>query len=448
MPRRWRAGRAGDLRLFLLLGALAVAAAACSSGGNSASTAAHPVLGAPNGTPLVLGQPAPAGTGQLGAVSCADAKRCWAVGLAGPNSSAALPATVIIATKDGGVKWVAQAVSGSVIPQLSGISCPTVRDCMAVGSTGASLPGSDVVYTTSDVGKTWAAAAALPGALDMRSVQCASVSDCTAITSSGSQFSAVHTADFGATWQTEGNLPGGFFGDGHLSCTANGTCFVAGYVPTTVGHGDGAIALSTDGGQTWGLATVPAGSGVLQSVVCLTATTCLAAGTTGTTVSDVVPAQGAVLYSIDGGHTWTTSAPSASSPGSTTTSTASAAATSSTTTPSTTSTGAKAPAVPATFPVDDVFAVACPVARVCAAVGTKWKGQPAVATGAVAESRDGGTTFAAASAAYIPLALNALTCPTATSCIAVGGDTVARLTLLPPKPVEKPPIRAGRGQRR
>jgi photosystem II stability/assembly factor-like uncharacterized protein len=408
---------------------------------NSPSSAAHPVLGAPSGTPLVLGQPAPAGTGQLGAVSCADATRCWAVGVAGPNSSAALPATVIIATKDGGVKWVPQAVHGSVIPQLSGISCPTTNDCMAVGSTGASLPGSDVVYTTADGGTNWSPATGLPGALDMQSVQCNGVSDCTAITSSGSLFSAVHTADFGQTWQTEGNLPAGFFGDGRLSCTDTGTCLVAGYVPTTVGHGQGAIALSADGGQTWALATVPASAGVLQSAICLTATTCLAAGTTGTTVSDVVPAQGEVLYSADGGHTWTTAPPAASIAASTSSSTTST--TSLATTSSTTTSPAQAPATPPVLSVDDVYGVACPSARVCALVGTRWKGQPPVATGAVAESRDGGTTFAAASAAYIPLALSALSCPTATNCIAVGGNTVARLTLLPaPRPVPKAPIRA------
>jgi hypothetical protein len=396
-------------------------------------------LGAPTGTPLVLGQPAPVGTGQLDAVSCADAKRCWAVGVAGPNSSPSSPATVIIATKDRGVKWIAQGVHGSVIPELSGISCPTIHDCIAVGSTGASLPGSDVVYTTTDGGTDWSPATSMPGALDVSSVQCASVAACTAIVSSGSQFTAAQTTDFGQTWQTEGSLPAGFFGAGYLSCSvATGTCLVAGYVPTTAGHGQGAVALSTDGGQNWALATVPTGAGVLQSAVCLSATVCLAAGTTGTTVSDVVPAQGQLLYSADGGHTWTTTVASAPAPATTTTTTASTA--SQTAAKSTTTTTAK-PATPAAFPVDDVYGVACPSAQVCALVGTKWSGQPAVATGAVAESRDGGTTFAAASAAYIPLSLSALSCPTAAACIAVGGDTVARLTLVRPKPVEKSPIR-------
>ena len=337
---------------------------------------------------------------------------------------------------------------GSVIPQLSGVSCPTTRDCMAVGSTGASVPGSGVAYTTSDGGTVWSPATALPGALDMPNVQCGSVFDCTAIVSTGSVLAAVHTADFGQSWQTEGDLPNGFFAEGDLSCGGTGTCLVAGYVPTTAGHGQGAVALSTDGGQTWALATMPAGVGVLQSVACTTATTCLAAGTTGTTVSDIVPAQGQLLYSADGGHTWTTTqagAADGTSAGSTGTT---GSATSTTTPASTTSTTAASPATARPLPVGDVFGIACPNSRVCALVGTKWSGQPAVATGAVAQSRNGGTTFAAATAAYIPLALSALACPTASGCVAVGGDTVARVTLLPPKPVAKAPIREPEGPRR
>jgi hypothetical protein len=337
--------------------------------------------------------------------------------VAGPNSSATSPATVIVATKDGGMKWTPQPVPGSAIPQLSGISCPTVRACIAVGTNGASA----VTYTTSDGGKVWAPAGALTGALDMPSVQCASASDCTAVVSSGSSFATARTTDFGQTWQSEGSLPSGFSGDGDLWCSAAGTCLVAGYVPTTAGQGQGAVALSTDGGQTWTSATVPAGVGVLRSAVCATATSCLAAGTTGTTVNAVVPAHGELLHSTDGGHTWTTTGPSSSSTGSTTSTPAKSTST-------TRASGAAAP-----LPVDDVSGVACPSARVCALVGTKWSGQPVVATGAVAESRDGGAAFAVAPSAYIPLALSALSCPTSTGCVAVGGDTVARVTLLPPK---------------
>ena len=97
---------------------------------------------------------------------------------------------------------------------------------------------------------------------------------------------------------------------------------------------------------------------------------------------------------------------------------------------------------PLPLPVDDVFGVACPSATQCAMVGTKWVGFPAVATGAVAQSVNGGVTFRASTAAYIPITLTALSCPTTLGCVAVGGDTVARLTLLTPK--RRPRRRPGR----
>ena len=100
---------------------------------------------------------------------------------------------------------------------------------------------------------------------------CASPTDCTAIVSDGTSTWSAHSADFGQSWQQEGNLPAGFLPGNDLTCMAGGTCIDAGYVPTTNGHGQGAVAVSADGGQTWALASVPAGIGVLQSTACLSA---------------------------------------------------------------------------------------------------------------------------------------------------------------------------------
>jgi photosystem II stability/assembly factor-like uncharacterized protein len=302
---------------------------------------------------------------------------------------------VIVATKNGGTTWAAEQVTGGSTPQLSGISCPTRLACMAVGTNGASVPGSGVVVTTQDGGATWSPAAAPASALTVASVTCANTSDCTALVSQGTVMWSAHSTDFGQTWQQEGNLPALFVASDDLDCIAGGTCLVPGYVPTGSGHGAGAVALSTDGGQTWALASVPAGIGVLQSVACPTASECLAAGTTATTVSDVVPAKGELLSSDDGGHTWTPGhGPSA---------------------------------------VDDVYGLACPSAEQCAMVGTKWIGFPAIALGAVAQSIDGGTTFKGSPMAYVPITLTAVTCPTALACVAVGGDTLARITLVQPR---------------
>jgi photosystem II stability/assembly factor-like uncharacterized protein len=380
--------------LYLILGAVAITASGCVFSGHPGPTKVPRVLGESKGTTLAVGQPAPSGTSELGALSCATDRRCWAVGTAGPNAAPSSGATVIDATTNGGFTWKAQQVAGGSTPQLSGVSCPTTTECMAVGSNGASLPGSGVVITTSDAGATWSAAVSPQNALVVSSVTCASSVDCTAIVSDGISNWSAHSADFGQSWQQEGDLPSGFLPGNDITCIAGGTCIDAGYVPTTNGHGQGAVAVSADGGQTWALASVPAGTGVLQSTACLSPSDCLAAGTTGTTVSDVVPAKGELLHSTDGGHTWVPS----SSP----------------------------------LPVDDVYGLACPSDDQCAMVGTTWAGSPAVGTGGVAESTDAGLTFRSSPTSYVPITLTAVDCPSASGCIAVGGNTVARLTLLRP----------------
>jgi photosystem II stability/assembly factor-like uncharacterized protein len=228
----------------------------------------------------------------------------------------------------------------------------------------------------------------------MTAVTCQGVGLCIAIATNGTTFWSSRSTDFGVTWQQAGTLPGSFLGATGLECDA-GSCLVAGYLPTGAGHGTGALAVSTDGGQTWTSATVPSGVGLLEAVACTTATDCLAAGTASTNISDVVPAGGQLLQSIDGGHTWT------------------------------------AAPVP---PVNDAYGLACPSAQRCAMVGTTWAGNPAVGTGAVAQSHDGGQTFTSSSSAYVPLTLSALSCPTASTCVAVGGDTLARVSLRPPAP--------------
>jgi photosystem II stability/assembly factor-like uncharacterized protein len=315
------------------------------------------------------------------------------VGVVGPGTGPDNPATVIAATKDAGAHWKPQPVSGTFIPQLSAVSCPDVAHCMAVGSNGASVPGSGAVFITVDGGVKWTPATAPSGVLTVESVVCPTPSQCTVIVNDGAQRWSARSADFGRTWQRMGNLPSGFVGTDALSCPTDGPCLIGGYTATGTGHGQGAIALSPDGGQTWTPATVPAGIGLLQDATCLTVSVCLAAGSTSTTVSDVVPAHGQLLRSVDGGHTW-------------------AAAT--------------AP------PVDAVYGIACPTARVCALVGANWTGNPTVATGAVAQSGDGGATFASSPSAYVPLTLVALDCPTAAHCVAAGGATVARITLVKP----------------
>jgi hypothetical protein len=422
--RRWRAYRRGAPGRIAVLLTLGLIATACHTVTTTHKGPGAPhVLGQPEKTPDAVGQPAPAGTGQLDAVSCGDATHCWAVGSPGAVNAATTPtttssapaapsatATVIDATGDGGKTWVAEPLALSPAPALTGISCPGPQACMAVGLNGSGLAG--IVLVTRDAGATWTAATTPAGAVVLTSVDCAGTTDCTAIASDGTSFWSAHSTDFGNTWTRQGDLPAGMQDAGSLSCAGDGTCLVTGFTATTAGHGQGAVAVSTDGAASWIAATVPAGTGLLQSVLCTTVTSCLAVGTTSSTVSAVVPAKGAILSSDDGGHTW-----------------------------------AVAAAV-SRQPVDDMYGIACASPLICAVVGTEWTGTPTVGAGAVARSADGGLTFSAATTEYTPLPLTAVACPTTRQCVAVGGNTVARLGFPRPAKVHAVTPAAGTKPRR
>jgi hypothetical protein len=77
--------------------------------------------------------------------------------------------------------------------------------------------------------------------------------------------------------------------------------------------------------------------------------------------------------------------------------------------------------------------MACPSADQCAMVGTFWFGLPEVGVGSVAQSVDAGSTFRSSPTSYTPITLTAVACPSTSSCIAVGGHTLAKVTLLHPK---------------
>jgi hypothetical protein len=385
---------------------LGLTAAACTTAAVPTHHSLPPVLGQHHGSPDVTGQPAPVGTGQLDSVSCAGPLHCWAVGTSGTTAATAStsstttststttttpPAptttTVVDATVDGGRTWTAEPLSLPGTPALTGISCPSVQSCMAVGLSGSAQSG--LVLTTRRGGADWEESSTPAGAIVMTAVDCTSVSDCTAISSDGTTFWSALSTDFGRTWQRGGDLPAGLEGAAGLSCVPGSSCLVTGFTATTGGHGQGAVVISLDGGTTWTAADVPAGTGLLQSAGCASPTSCLAVGTTSTTVTAVVPARGTVLTSDDGGHTWISSLRTTS--------------------------------------IDDIFDIDCPSAVICAMVGTRWVGHPPVGTGAVAQSRNGGTSFVASTTAYTPLPLTALACPTPRRCVAVGGDTVARI---------------------
>jgi photosystem II stability/assembly factor-like uncharacterized protein len=339
------------------------------------------------------GQPAPGGAVQLLGVSCATALACWAVGSApalSPLPRSGAQPSVIDATVDGGASWRAQRAELAGPSVLAGISCPDRLHCLAVGATlGDQVRGA--VVGTADGGAHWAEVGAPSSAIDVVSVHCAVAGRCIVLATDGSSLWSATTNDGGRVFQRGGALPTGFSGAGRLDCPDPTECEVAGFVPSTPGHGTGAIATTSDGGTTWAAATLPGGLGILHSVSCLVDHKCLAVGTSSTTASGVAVGQGELLTSSDRTN-W---APAAAPAG-----------------------------------VHDAFGVSCPSDLVCALVGTRWTtGPPVTPTAGVTTSTDGGKTWRQATTVYTPVGLSAIDCPSTRSCISVGGDVLVRVAL-------------------
>lgn len=373
---------------------LAVTVAAAAAGAGAGASGAADAAGRREPpTTKAVGQPAPAGSGSLDAVSCASASVCWAVGLP-PTGDPTSDRAVVVGTADGGRTWSTDKVAVPGAASLMGVDCSGPRTCMAVGAVVVGGADQGLVLATTDHGKRWSVVHAPAGATDLVAVACSSPQVCTVVASQGPAYWAASTMDDGAVWQHLGPLPGGLAGVSSLVCTAGGSCLAAGNMPTTPGKGAAAVAVTSDGGMTWTAATMPTGTGPLHDVACPAANDCLAVGSRSPTTIGVSQGQGEVLASTDGGGTWTTGAAPAS--------------------------------------VGDAFGAACPTASRCTVVGTGWTStNPPGPTGAVAATTDAGGTWLAGSAQYLPVGLAAVSCPSATLCVAAGNDELARITLPP-----------------
>ncbi len=369
-------------------------------------------LGADRGrqaTPVtVWGQPATAGTGSLEAVSCGDARHCWAVGRAAVDalgtttSTSPAPSVVIDATTDGGKTWTAEPVTVSDPTDLAAVDCPDRRHCMAVGTADHDGPILGAVLVTGNGGQAWQSVASPTGSVALSAVHCFAVADCLALATDGSTYWSASTTDGGKVWQRGGSLPAGFGGISHVACVDSTTCVTVGYESASPGQGTGAIAVTDDGGETWVAAPLPTGVGVLHGVDCTGGATCVAVGTKSTTTTDVALAPSQVLVSDDSGASWSLTA----SP----------------------------------MGVGDAFAVSCPARGGCATVGTVWTvTNPPTPIGGVVASGAGGLAWQTMRTRYVPVGLTGVDCPAPTSCVAAGNDVLARIALPLPKKTGRTP---------
>lgn len=200
--------------------------------------------------------------GDVGASAC-NSTTCIAI----PSFSASLanvPAQLLRST-DSGLDWslvtLAPATSNDV---FTGVACPTVSSCIAVGSTysppqpGWNVTSTALVETSSDAGATWTQVAGTPSTVGrFGGLACTSSVDC--VTSGATPGTGIESAyvttDGGATWAPIGTMvdPSQSFSEGTTIEQCASLCTAisldVGYYQRALPYPD--VLVSSDGGATW-----------------------------------------------------------------------------------------------------------------------------------------------------------------------------------------------------
>ena len=251
-------------------------------------------------TPTAPATPKGSSGGQLLGVSCAAAKSCVAVGGDFTNSGGAA-----LAESWNGSKWTVSRPpepKGSVVGDLNKVSCTSTLHCIAVGSWGTNTAGSALADVWN--GATWARLSVPAPAVgkedaDLTGVSCPSAKSCVAVGTgtTGLKGGLVSFAEFwnGTTWATgkiswpKGVSNAFLYG---VSCRSAKSCLAVGNLNINVNDGGhtGRAGATSWNGKTWTAASVPApGKGkasLFVGVSCLSAANCVAVGQFGPFNSD------------------------------------------------------------------------------------------------------------------------------------------------------------------
>jgi hypothetical protein len=272
-------------------------------------------------------------------------------------------------TDDGGRQW-SEAPSG-----IDDLSCPSTSTCLAMAG--------GLLVTSDDGGRTWSRGLPLP-ASTQATFACPTARTCVAAGGTevaGAALAMTH--DAGASWATA-RLPADM-GPGYLTgesttqgagwilavtCQSATRCIAVGTTRVLGRAGGAPVALvTTDGGTSWTQHAMPAGA---DDVSCTKELECVAVGSAGS--------RGVAMVTTDGGVSWRE--------------------------------------VP--LPADAGAAVSC-VGRICVAVGAGYGGSGEGRAGAViVASDDRGATWSTVRIALPAGALGAVSCASATFCVAAG----------------------------
>lgn len=180
---------------------------------------------------------------------------------------------------------------------LGSVACVSVTSCVAAGAQGS-------IMLTTDGGANWTSAPKAPVSLSY--VTCPGPTTCFGLgavlsrTGSVQQFVVLKSVDGGKTWrQPAPHLPTSSYTYlGGLVCPSVTTCLTAGGAPP---KSPLPLFRTGDGGLSWHLVKVPKLQSV-GSLTCVTATLCYGDGLLST--SGPAAPGAAVIRSVDGGKTW------------------------------------------------------------------------------------------------------------------------------------------------
>ena len=301
-------------------------------------------------------------------------------------------------------------------PEPGWLTCPTAATCYVEGDNSTSPSGPadmNTLYVSGDGAQTWSVLPVPAGVTFTSPLACASATDCAAGgLYDGHQPVYLTTATGGHSW-TVRPLPARLGQIETLACTATACRGLASPSGKPASPGFASIFTgmrffaTADGGRDFAVASFPSGAAI-QSVACPSAARCVAIGVYSHFTAKYGPDldQGVLMTSDDGGLTWQRRAwPKGYGPG-----------------------------------PDPV--VTCADASHCAMIGFVehngterdqlggyTSGKDAVQYTVIGFSADGGQTWARTSTfpRSMPYpSINALTCPTATTCYAAGGDLIAQ----------------------
>lgn len=243
-------------------GARAVAAVAMLAGAMAAG-AAVPASAATGWTVQTVPNPAGTTATYLEGVSCPSVSNCIAVGSTGPTDST----TLDLAEHWNGSTWALQTAASpaaSTMPGLNAVSCPTATYCVAVGANDPTATTSGAIAESWN-GSTWTLRPPVsPADAWLSAVSCTATTNCEAVGVDTAGTLAEHWN--GSAWAAQ-TVPASVKGLTGVSCLSTSFC----------------LAVNTGGqstvwnGSTWSAAETAADVEA-YSVACTSTTSCEAVG--------------------------------------------------------------------------------------------------------------------------------------------------------------------------